>query len=469
VPVSRSLVGTFTSKSTRQPNEVSICRRSLLGHYNSLKVRTFRRRLRLWRDSPKRPSGAKTVSAPGWSRIAWAILLAVGPGRPAHAQSLPSEPLVFGDGHITVGADVSATVSCAETAGTGSCGNDTGFFNYSDYEYSTLRMLRIDVNAVVRANRSLAVVADVQSENGDSPRPYALYVQLHPWAEHAFDINAGRVPPTFGAFPRRTYASDNVLIGYPLAYQYLTSLRPDAVPANVDELLRMRGRGWLSSFSLGNTTPERGVPLVTAFRWDTGVQVHSGWAWADAIGAVTTGPLSDPQFGDNNHGKQIAGRLAFHPEPGLLLGVSAARGQFLSGTAVPSAGIDVSDSSQTAVGADAEYSRAHYLVRFEGVRSTWTLPTIHQPIVATGGWIEGRYKIHPRAYAAARFDHLGFSTISGTTRTAEWDAPVTRVEVGGGYLLQRNLQLKVSFQKNTREGGRVTHLKIGSAQLVFWF
>jgi hypothetical protein len=409
------------------------------------------------------------LSARGWSGILLAILFVTGAAPAVVAQSLPSEPLVFGDGHVTVGADVSATFSCAQTAGTGSCGKDTGFFNYSDYEYSTLRMLRVDVNAIVRASRSLAVVADVQSENGDTPRPYALYVRLHPWAQHEFDINAGRVPPTFGAFPRRTYASDNVLIGYPLAYQYLTSLRPDAIPASPDELLRMRGRGWLSSYSLGNLTPERGVPLVTAFRWDTGVQVHSGWTWADATAAVTTGSLSDPRVGDDNNGKQVAGRLAVHPEAGLLFGVSAARGQFLSGTALRSAGLEGADANQTAIGADAEYSRAHYLVRFEAVRSTWTLPTIHDPLVATGGWIEGRYKFHPRFYAAARFDHLAFSSLTGSTRTADWDAPVTRVEVGGGYLLQRNLQLKVSFQHNTREGGRVTQMNIGSAQMVFWF
>jgi hypothetical protein len=365
---------------------------------------------------------------------------------------------------------VSATFSCAETAGTGTCGHDTGFFNYSDYEFSTLRMLRIDVNAVARANRSLAAVAEVRSENGGSPRPYALYGQLRPWAERAFEINAGRVPPTFGAFPRRTYASDNVLIGYPLAYQYLTSLRPDAVAASPDELIRMRGRGWLSSFSLGNLTPDRGVPLVTAFRWDTGVQVHSAGAWADVTGAVTAGSLSDPQFGDDNGGKQLAARVALHPQAGLIMGVSAARGQFLSRSAERSIGTNAgAHSNQTALGADVEYSRAYYLIRAELVHSEWTLPTIAVPLVATGGWVEGRYKFHPRLYAAGRFDHLGFSSITGTTRTTEWEAPVTRVEVGGGYLLQRNLQLKASFQRNTRAGGRVTHLKIGSAQLVFWF
>src|SRR5215475_7681258 len=339
----------FQSKIYSPALPVSMCRRLLLGHYNSLKVRTFRRRLTLWRASPKRPSGAKAASARDRSRIAGVILVAAGLASPAAAQSLPSEPIVFGDGHVTVGANVSATASCAEVTGLGSCGNDTGFFNYSDYKYSTLRMLQVDVNAVVRANRSLAVVADVRSDNGEGPRPYALYVRLRPWSQYNLDINAGLVPPTFGAFPRRTYASDNLLIGYPLAYQYLTSLRTDAVPANADELLRMRGRGWLSNFSIGNLTPERGVPLATAFRWDTGVQVHSGWAWGDATGAVTTGSLSDPEVTSDNLGKQVAGRFAFHPEPGLVLGVSAARGQFLSGAAARAIGAAVDNSGQTAI------------------------------------------------------------------------------------------------------------------------
>ena len=69
------------------------------------------------------------------------------------------------------------------------------------------------------------------------------------------DIQAGRIPPVFGAFARRTYGADNPLIGYPLAYQYLTSLRPDAVPATADDLLAMRARGWRASYPVGVTSP----------------------------------------------------------------------------------------------------------------------------------------------------------------------------------------------------------------------
>src|SRR5262249_8298259 len=152
----------------------------------------------------------------------------------------------------------------------------TGFFNYTDYEHSTLRTLCLAFQATVKAGDHLEVLSEIRSENGARPEPYGLYLRVRPWTEHNFAIQVGRLPPTFGAFSRRNYPSDNPLITYPLAYQYLTSIHADGLPASVDELLRMRARGWLSNFSIGNVAPGPGVPLVSAFRWDTGVQVHAG-------------------------------------------------------------------------------------------------------------------------------------------------------------------------------------------------
>jgi hypothetical protein len=88
---------------------------------------------------------------------------------------------------------------------------------------------------------------------------------------------------------------------------------------------------------------------------------------------------------------------------------------------------------------------------------------------ALATYVEGRYKILPGLYAAARADHLGFSEITGSRGPRTWDAPVTRIEIGGGYSIQRNLLLKMSWQHNVRDGGRVTRLNLGAAQIVYWF
>jgi hypothetical protein len=386
-----------------------------------------------------------------------------------HAQWLPSEPFVFGDGTLTVSGDVSVTASCSHAQDGPACTSDTGFFNYSDYENSALRTFRAGVNAAVRVNTRVSVLGDLRMENTEPPKPYGLYVRVRPFPQHDFDIQIGRVPSTFGAFPRRTYSSDNPLIGYPLAYQYLLSLRTDALPASVDDLFRMRGRGWLSTFPIGNHTADAGIPIADALRWDTGIQVHAATTWLEGAGSVTVGSLAKPLVTDDNDGHQFAGRVVLRPVPGLVIGVSGSRAPYVSTAAANAAGMTADRFVQSVLGTDVEYSRDHYVVRMELVDSHFRLGTIDPRLDAVGTAVEGRYKLTPRFYMALRGDHLGFNTVTGTTRSDTWEAPVTRWELGGGYMMQRNVQLRLSVQHNTRDGGRVHRLDAFAAQLLYWF
>jgi hypothetical protein len=382
----------------------------------------------------------------------------------ATAQTLPSEPITFGGGRVVLGGDLGASFGS----------EDEGFFNYGDYEHSTLREFRIGLTAQVRANRRISVLAEVRAENLNHVSPFALYVRVRPFPSRRFDIQAGRIPPTFGRFSRQAYSRDNPLIGYPLAYQYLTSLRADALPADADELFRMRGRGWLSSFTVGSGTAAPGVPLVTAFRWDTGIQVTTGWKAVEITGAVTNGTLSNPRVSDDNSGKQVATRVVIKPFSGLQVGSSFARGAFVSRTALEALGsIDGDDFVQLAHGLDVEYSRGHWLTRAEAVASEWRVPLMAagrvEPLRAVAFGVEGRYAFQPGMYAAARADHLAFNRIDGSTQRLAWDAPVTRVEVGAGYYVQRNVIARVSFQVNRRDGGRIRASELVAGQVLFWF
>jgi hypothetical protein len=387
----------------------------------------------------------------------------------AQAQWLPSEPIALADGRVTIGGDISASFGSM----------DPGFFNFTDYEHSELRKLRVNVSAIVKAGDHVSLVGDLLTENLDSIRPYAIYLRVRPWTNRAIDIQAGRVPPTFGAFARRTYVYDNPLIGSPLAYQYLTTLRPDSLPATTDELLQRRSLGWRVRYSIGDTEFDRGVPLVSAFRWDTGVQVHAALPSQKVSGtvSVTSGTISNPRFKDDNDGRQVAARAEARPIMGLIVGTSVAHGAFVATSALRSAGVAMMDQSfeQTAWGADLEYSRDYYVLRAETIVSSWRIPFAHQAdapdaLRAYSTSIEGRYRLTPGVYAAARVDRLGFSTITSPQASAPWDAPVARLEVGAGFSLQRNLLLKISFQHNTRDGGRLAQSgNLGAGQLVFWF
>jgi hypothetical protein len=385
---------------------------------------------------------------------------------PVVAQTLPSTPMSAFDGKLTAGAEVVATFGEDD---------DIAFFNYTDYEHNTLRMFRAALAASWRPASRVDLVGEIRTEDFGQVRPYAAYIRVRPWLNRPFDVQVGRIPPAFGAFGRRGYQiQDNPLIGYPLAYQYLTSIRSDAVPATVADLLVMRARGWRTTYPIGSQEAAPGLPIVSAFRWDTGVQAHWDGRFMDLTGSVTTGTLSDPRVRENNAGKQLSGRAAFRPIVGLVAGVSAARGDFLA-TAVKNELANPRDSyPQTAFGTDVEYSRDHWLVRGEVIWSRWRMPFATQPngnnLAASGSFVEGRYRLTPRVFVAARLDHLGFSHLQvGPTWAPTWDAPVTRVEVDAGYYIQRNLVARFAVQANDRDGGRVRQRTFVAGQLAFWF
>jgi hypothetical protein len=405
-----------------------------------------------------------------WRRLT-ALLIVICAPAAARAQRLPEGPLTAARGTVTVGGDITVTAGSRD---------DIAFFNYTDYEHNALRMVRLSLSGMWRPATRLAFLTELRSEDGQRVIPYALYVRVRPWSARAFDIQAGRVPPVFGAFARRSYGADNPLIGYPLAYQYLTSIRPDAVPFTADDLLAMRARGWRANYPVGVTAPGPGVPLVSAYRWDTGVQARATSARVEGAIAVTMGTLSNPRVDDDNRGRQVSGRVAWKPVVGLVLGASASRGQFLTATLENGLAALTTRQvhAQRALGLDAEYSRDYWIVRGEVIDSRWNLPDlsaphIDAPLGARSAFVETRYRFTPRLFAAARADRLTFSSIRGQRLFAgqptPWDAPVTRVEAGGGIYLQRNLTLRAVVQRNWRDAGRVKNRTFVSGQLSYWF
>lgn len=377
---------------------------------------------------------------------------------------MPEQPISVANGHIVFGAEVTGT----------SAPEDPGFFNYTSYEFSALRNFRISATTEIRASDHVQVLGEVRFDQGRVLEAYGLFVRVRPWPQRRFDIQAGKVPPTFGAMTRTAYGSSNLLIGQPLAYQYLTSIRADALPGTIDELLRMRGRGWRSNFTLGNVTPGPGLPIVNTSEWDTGVQMHGVNGIVEWTGAVTAGSLSDPRFHDNNHSRQLAGRAVVRPMASTALGISAARGAWINRSLEQQITGNDAESQQTGLGFDAEYSAGAFLVRAEAIRSAWHMPSTatldwREPLVAWSSLIEGRYKIMPGLYVAMRGDRIDFSKVRGRAGLAEWDAQVWRFETAAGYSITRNILVKGAWQKNVRDGGRVRKDALFGAQVLYWF
>ncbi len=390
-------------------------------------------------------------------------------GRPAAGQAYSAPPTTGIGDRIVVSGQVSATAASA----------DAGYFDYSSYNDELLRRAQFDLSAAVRVTTRLFLIGDLRVEGSSTAgswrvRPYSAFVRFRPWTSRAFDVQAGIVPPVFGSFSRRAYSRNDPLIGFPLVYQYLTSLRADAVPASADELLAMRGRGWKPSYGTEYAANGPGLPAIDGLHNQVGVEAHVGEGQlVEASAAVTSGSLSVPTGGSAQAGRQVSGRIAVRPVAGLVLGLSGSRGVFLARSILDEYGSS-SAGVQSAVGFDAEISRGHWLVRTEGVLSRWTLPPIAAPFItsplsAFGVSVEGRYRLRPGLDVAARADHLGFSEISGTSATMSWDAPVHRLEVGVAYSPLRRLTTKVAWQENWRDTAFTPREGLLAVQVIAWF
>ena len=396
---------------------------------------------------------------------AMAAGLWLGPCGVARAQHWPTEPITFAGGRVLVAGDASATFGS----------EDPGWFTYTDYETSAIRRLRAGVTVEARATERIAFLAEIRAETGVGVTPYAWYIRVSPLDSGLLDIQAGRIPPVFGAFSRRSYPQDNPLIGSPQTYQYLTSVRGDAIPATADELLASKGSGWLVDYSVGDPEPHNGVPIVAAEQWDTGVQIRIGRPEFEAAVAYTVGSLSSPKVKDDNRGRQISGRLSWRPAPAFSVGVSAASGTFLSDE-VRQARPDAPSGSddQRALGIDAEASWGRWLIRGEFISNDWRVPPLDPPHIvdplrSRSGYVEAKVRLSPRVYAAVRGDRVSFSSIQSGSGMDAWEADVSRVEYGAGFTIRRGLLVKASILSNWRDGGRVRQSNLGAVQVLLWF
>jgi hypothetical protein len=315
------------------------------------------------------------------------------------------------------------------------------------------------------------LLGEARVENDVLTAP-ALFVRWQPWAARPLHIQAGRLPLTIGAFARRAYGSDNLLVGVPLVYQYLTSVRPDALPQNADDILRMRARGWRPSYPIGSTDTAAGLPIVAYSRGDTGVQMQwTADTWT-AAAAVTTGTAADPRVRDNNSGLTLSSRIAMVRPSGLTIGVSGSRGSWVGRSVTSLLPADQRDrsTSQTLVGIDTEFARGHWILRAEWWHSRFAVPTLTEGLSSTGGFAEARYRFLPRWQVSARGDRLTFSRLTGVTMApAAWDAPLWRVEGALGYRVSRHLDVRAGYQFNWREAGRVRERGFPTLQALLWF
>jgi hypothetical protein len=238
----------------------------------------------------------------------------------------------------------------------------------------------------------------------------------------------------------------------------------------------MRGRGWQPSYPIGAATLAPGVPLISASRWDTGLEAAWRRGVVEIAGAITLGSAAVPLVTDTNRGRQYSMRAGVSVPSGPTIGVSASQGDWVESGALAAlpAGTDRANR-QRVLAIDTEYGRGAWLLRAESIRARFEVPVAG---AATGARVsawssfgEARYRWHPRWQASARVEHMDFSRLTRPSDGASiaWEAPVRRVEAVLTFRATRTIDIRGGWQHNWRDGGRVTRRGVPVLSVLWWY
>ena len=101
-----------------------------------------------------------------------------------------------------------------------------------------------------------------------------------------------------------------------------------------------------------------------------------------------------------------------------------------------------------AYGMDLEASYRYLIVFSEFVKSTWDASVDEGELSNWSWYVDAKYKLHPKLYAAGRYDMMNFSKIKNPATAAKesWDYDVKRYEAGLGFRITADATLKLVEQ-----------------------
>src|SRR6185295_6841664 len=286
-------------------------------------------------------------------------------------------------------------------------------------------------------------------------RLFGGFVRLSDPKGRDIHLEAGKIPLHLGAYPNRSYAPKNNLIGAPLMYQYHTDLRNDMVPTRGDDIVANRGRGYVSDYLSGGLTGVGAptgwaLPVLYENCWDFGVAVIGTAAPVEFAAGVTNGTAGAPLMSDYNDGKQVLARVGLAPKPWIRAGVSGARGPYLMEglDGVMPAGHSADEYMQELLAADLELSYGHGVLYSEYLFNRFESPFVGN-LDLNAWYVEGKWTVIPGWYVAARYDRMIFDDVAlASGGVAGWDADLWKREIGIGFKPSRNLVAKLVHQES---------------------
>lgn len=298
---------------------------------------------------------------------------------------------------------------------------------------------------------------EIRSDRGEAPDDAPVEVRV----EQAFvrwtlpllrrlQLQLGKFASPVGGYPARHHSPDDPLIRPPLPYDHHTVIDTRAVPAAAAGFL-----DWKDD-------PVRrpaGTPLIWGVPYPWGALLAGQFGRFDARAGITSAAPSGPPAmwkldGDRLRHPSLVAAAGFAFRPELRVNAYYSQGPYLDEPALPvlPAGTDLDEFDQRMIGAEVIFQRGLTTLRAEAFVNRWDVPNITQDVRDVAYSVEGKIKLTPGLFAAARYGELRFNELSAASRTEDWDHDTRRFQLGGGYRLLRNSELRAEYLINRTSG-----------------
>ena len=301
---------------------------------------------------------------------------------------------------------------------------------------------------------------------GDS-RLDEYFLRYRPFKDGRLNLQAGKMATVFGGWVPRHLSWENPFINAPLPYENVTIMTDKVAPGAPGGFLgrqavRDNKGGWL---------PVIWGPAYTAGVSAFGSLQKFDYAFEVKNASISSRPPAWDPFRVNWEHPTVSGRVGYRPSAMWNVGSSFSYGSYLlpqSQASLP-AGTDPGDFKQLTIGTDISFAWHHWQIWAEVIAARFEVPNVGDADTLSY-FIEAKYKLTPKLYAAARWNHQIFDEVpNGAGGFADWDQDAVRIEGALGYRWTRHLQTKLQYGYSRQEGPFQQGEQLFAAQLTVKF
>jgi hypothetical protein len=272
------------------------------------------------------------------------------------------------------------------------------------------------------------------------------FLRWRPLGDQRLQIQAGKFATVFGNWVERHPFFDNAFLDAPLPYNRILPLNDRAVVPGAATLAARRHlpdnkAGWL--------------PVIWGPSYATGLAVFGALGQFDYAlelknASLASRPDTWSPWQEYFDYPTMTGRLGWRPSATWAFGLSGSRGSYLLDEAAPALppGEGRDDFMQTVLGADARWAWRRFQISGEVIAARFETPFTGDLDVLSY-YVEGRWKVNPALWLAARWGQQFFSDLAGRG----WDRDALRAEIALGVKLTPDVLLKAQYSHTHESGG----------------